>query len=978
MAMSLGPAALAQVPDWVSALGGAGTNGSAGAAVAVDQAGKATVAGWFRGPITLGQTTLTSAGSEDAWVSRYNSSGQVQWARQAGGAGQDGAAAAVVDSLANTYVAGYFQGTFTFGAYSAVSRGGRDVFVAKLDASGTVQWLRSGGGPGEDYGAALALDRQGRVYLAGQFQREMSLGPATVSTPGAGAAFLARLDAQGNVDGIRSLGAGRATGVAWADNHVYVCGEFTALVPGSAPVFLAALDMTGALRWYRPGVGTEATAVAAAAGRVVVGGRFAGSLPASTATLVSAGRYDGFVLQYDAAGNEQWAAQTGGAEEDCCHSLALSPDGAVWTTGYYRGAATFGSQVLQSGPACVAGFVTHYSPLGALQWVRTVAGTVASHGGAIAANATGGWVTGAYEGTAAFGGLPPLISSCAAELFVAQLGTTFPDLVVSDPRDVTGSYRNVTVTGTGVATLTGTLQVTGSLLVQGGGVLDTRAQALTGPGSFQLDAGGELRIGAPDGIAATGAAGAVRVSGNRSYSSGASYVYNGSTRQLSGPGLPASIRTLTVDNAAGLDLSAGVGITQLLRLRTGDMGVNGQTLTLCSTSAGTALVDNRGGQVRGAAIVQRYIEPGTNPGPGYRHLAPPVQATTVSDLSTPAASPVVNAAYNSSPAPNAVQPYPTVFAYDETRLSSSPAVGIDEFSKGWVSPAALSAVLEPMRGYSVQMPAQTVDFVGTLTSGAVSRVLTRGPQADAGWHLLGNPYPAPIDWTRVAVPAGLDNAVYVFRSSGPYAGQYRSYINGVGDPRLPLGQGFLVRVSTPGSTVALTLTDNARLTEFSSAPLYYRPAPDARPLVQLSLDDAQGGGIDETTVYFEPGATAAFDPRYDALKVPPPAATRGQLATRTQDGYAAAINGLPALGQEVVVPISIVVPQAGTYLLRSPGLQALPTARVELLDAETGTVVDLRQGGGYAVKLAAGAEARRFALRIRAGAPILTRAGRVR
>jgi len=67
------------------------------------------------------------------------------------------------------------------------------------------------------------------------------------------------------------------------------------------------------------------------------------------------------------------------------------------------------------------------------------------------------------------------------------------------------------------------------------------------------------------------------------------------------------------------------------------------------------------------------------------------------------------------------------------------------------------------QGYTVNLPAtEPVDFVGTLNNGPLALTLGRVTPTEAGWHLLGNPYPAPFDWRTVPVPAGLDDALYIY------------------------------------------------------------------------------------------------------------------------------------------------------------------------------------------------------------------------
>ena len=106
------------------------------------------------------------------------------------------------------------------------------------------------------------------------------------------------------------------------------------------------------------------------------------------------------------------------------------------------------------------------------------------------------------------------------------------DLTVStgtptSPISIAGTYNNVTVTGTGHPVLTGPLQAHTTFVVQPGGQAATACQPLTGAGTFTLAAGATLYICAPHGLSATGPTGAVQVTGTRSFSSDATYIYNG-------------------------------------------------------------------------------------------------------------------------------------------------------------------------------------------------------------------------------------------------------------------------------------------------------------------------------------------------------------------------------------------------------------------------------------------------------------------
>ena len=560
------------------------------------------------------------------------------------------------------------------------------------------------------------------------------------------------------------------------------------------------------------------------------------------------------------------------------------------------------------------------------------------------------------------------------------------DLTVSTATGVDANvYRNVTITSTGEARFNGPIRVTGTLLVQSGGILDTRGVLatnclpITGSGSFVLEPGATLRICSPDGISASGASGSIQLTGSRTYSSDATYEYNGGEAQVTGNGLPAQVRGLAVNNAAGVTLNnGGVLVTQLVTLTNGNLiTANNQMLTLRSTQTqGTALVVNTNGVVQGPATMQRAIDPAFNPGLGYRHYSSPVAATTLSDLSTTGFTPVFNAAYNTAPVGNSVMPFPTVFGYDETRVTLS-TNSTQAFDQGYYSPTGAGAtVMSPLMGYTVNIGAsQVVDFVGTLNNSTQSKTnMSRGTQPQSGWQFLGNPYPSPIDFSQTAGVSrtNLDDAVYVYQSTGQYVGQYRSYVNGVGNPLLAAEQGFFSRVSTPGTTNAsITLNNQIRVTTFSATPSFYRAGNDPRPLVHMQLQGVNTPLSDETFVYFEQGAGNAFDVRFDAYKIP---GSTGLNLSSFAGNEEMSINGLPLLTGATTVPLNVSVPANGTYTLTAASLLNFSSGtNVYLLDALTGARIDLGQQPAYSFTTSATTMPGRFSLHFGLAGPLANR-----
>ncbi|MBD2766652.1 T9SS type A sorting domain-containing protein [Hymenobacter sp. BT664] len=476
-----------------------------------------------------------------------------------------------------------------------------------------------------------------------------------------------------------------------------------------------------------------------------------------------------------------------------------------------------------------------------------------------------------------------------------------------------------------------------------------------------------------DGASMTVAAGgALSLSGNLTnngiVSGAGTLLATGTTTQQFGGSKDISIANLTV-GPAGLQLNRPLMVAQVLLLN-GSLVSNGN-LTLRSDENGTAMVVNNGAAVVvGSATVQRYLDPSLNAGLGYRQFAAPVSNTTLADLATPNFSPRVNSNYNTAANPGSVTPFPNVFFYNQGLVATTGNGANADFDKGWVSPASTSEPMVPGKGYTVNLSGgQVLDFVGTLGNGSVVQsALLRGSQDQAGWHLLGNPYPAPIDWTQAFLgSSGLANAVHVFKSSGQYSGTYASFVNGIGTNGgtsiIPVAQGFLVRTSAPGITGSLNLTNAARLTTYTNAAL--QRTAETRPLLRLDLQ-AANGSTEQAAIYFQSGATAAFDQAFDAFRIGNSSSVQlGTLAGAEE----LAINGLPALGtSEVTVPLVVRVARAGAYSLRATDLLNLPSGwTVTLRDALTGRTVDLQRNPVYTCTLEPSQAPTRFSVQFSPG-----------
>ncbi|MBJ6110779.1 T9SS type A sorting domain-containing protein [Hymenobacter sp. BT523] len=434
---------------------------------------------------------------------------------------------------------------------------------------------------------------------------------------------------------------------------------------------------------------------------------------------------------------------------------------------------------------------------------------------------------------------------------------------------------------------------------------------------------------------------------------------------------PTRFYDLFIQNGSGVTATDNWFLTHMLTLTTGNLASNGH-LTLTSNASGTAMVVNPvgGGVVTGVSTMERFIT-GLSGAPGYRHYSSPMKlsaagiSTTVQEFADDLPVFELNPAYNT--AGNSATPFPTFFQYDETRLTASKP-GFDD---GWMVPTATQDLL-PLRGYTAQtLPTTTVDISGLLQTGNVSYSLGRGSLANSGWHLLGNPYPAPMDWdvarSTTGMLSGVADALYVFEPSGQYTGTYKAYVNGLGQnggtKDLAAMQGFFVRATAP--TASVSLTNAVRATSYGS-PVFNRTTA-APPVLRLEARNLATATADETVVYFEPGAALGFSARHDAYKVQ--LNGNGRPSLWSQAGPESfAINGLPDLATAPVIPLGVRVSQDGAHELVLTGLTDAPAGtQVWLEDRVLNRRQNLAASPTYAFTMLASYTGPRFYLNFVAG-----------
>jgi hypothetical protein len=230
--------------------------------VVVDGSGNICFTGNFQGSVDLdggpGTLLLTSAGADDVFASKYNSSGDVVWAKSIGGTSFDYGFSMAVDTSGNVYTTGSFKETVDFdpGAGTNVLtsfNASEDIFILKLDASGDFLWAAQMGGISTDRPSSIAINTSG-IYSTGFFSETSDFDPGTgtvtLTSNGSLDIYVLKLDFSGTFAWVQQMGGSQADigyAIAAETGAVLSTGNFREMVdfdptPGIFDLTSAGLD----------------------------------------------------------------------------------------------------------------------------------------------------------------------------------------------------------------------------------------------------------------------------------------------------------------------------------------------------------------------------------------------------------------------------------------------------------------------------------------------------------------------------------------------------------------------------------------------------------------------------------------------------------------------------------------------------------------------------------------------------------------
>lgn len=323
-----------------------------GSPVATDKAGNAYVTGQYANIIVFGNIILTG-GSENAYLTKYNSAGNVVWATQANDSanGFSFGTSVATDVKGNVFIGGMFIGTVTFGNYTLRANNnnyGYSTYLVKYDSAGNALWAEQSEIISSSlyYNAqvacnSVATDQSGNSFITGYFEDTISFGSYTLKTVQAYSSFLVKYNPSGNV-----LWAEQST-----TNTDYTLKNYNNIIPTSV-----ATDNLG---------------------NSFITGSFSDTVFFANDTLINPlyGNYSNsaaFLVKYSPSGNVLWATQAYNgsvASQSTGNSVTTDQYGSAYITGSFENLVSFETYSVYSA-ATNSTYLTKYNSNGTVDWVK--------------------------------------------------------------------------------------------------------------------------------------------------------------------------------------------------------------------------------------------------------------------------------------------------------------------------------------------------------------------------------------------------------------------------------------------------------------------------------------------------------------------------------------------------------------------------------------------------------------------------------
>ncbi len=378
--------------DYVNTIGSKLTN---------DLSGNIYASGnYYDSTLTFGTYTLTAnTNYNNFFLAKYDSSGNVIWAKSPKVKSYATLYGIETDSNGNIYITGAYSDSLFFDNDTLLCNiGPQAFFLYKLDSNGNVLWSKSTHNTqGLVTGKGITIDKNNNVYVIGSFNSiTPSFDGITLPLNGYYNLFIVKYNANGTVVWAKTQQSGITEGHDISNDskgNIYCTGYFgstpvtfgnTTLVPSkSYEPFIAKVDSLGNFLWAKKGNNIDNDnegyhiATDSVGNSYIIGQYFNDTISFDNIILTNNGivNDDFFIVKYDPNGNVIWAKHEGSDNYDFANDIDIDKYGAIYVTGsYWTSNITFGTITLNSYGGKNL-FIVKYNPLGQVVWAKRSSGT---------------------------------------------------------------------------------------------------------------------------------------------------------------------------------------------------------------------------------------------------------------------------------------------------------------------------------------------------------------------------------------------------------------------------------------------------------------------------------------------------------------------------------------------------------------------------------------------------------------------------
>ena len=322
-----------------------------------------------------GDVTLAD-GNLDFWVVKIDSNGTLLWQKTFGGSNAE-----VAYAIGSTADGGYIVAGSTLSANGDVvgNHGSDDVWVIKLNSSGNLIWKKCYGGSGSD--AAYAMDKtsDGGAILAGY--TKSSNGNVTGNHL-SGDYWILKIDRNGVLQWQKTYGGSAydfAHAVTQSADGGYVVSGYARsndgdvlVAHGQEDMWILKLDSLGNMVWQKSYGGTGGEGANCVQQTQDRGYILAGVTHSFNIDVVgNHGVHDVWVVKIDSLGNLQWSKCLGGSQTDNGNWIETTSDGGYLVAGFEE--STDGDVTFNNGHHDY--WVVKLNSSGSIEWQRSLGGS---------------------------------------------------------------------------------------------------------------------------------------------------------------------------------------------------------------------------------------------------------------------------------------------------------------------------------------------------------------------------------------------------------------------------------------------------------------------------------------------------------------------------------------------------------------------------------------------------------------------------